>query len=105
MAWFQKFGAPVLIVPAMLPPPMPFKVFIVIAGMSDLRPLPFITAVAIGRGLRYGGEAWLARTYGETAIVYLERNALDLLWPVLGLSVVAAAAWWVWNRRRRQRQT
>lgn len=100
--WFRRYGAFVLVVPAMLPPPMPYKVFVLMAGVSGLRTMPFLAAVALGRGLRYGGEAWLARTYGEGALDFVQRNAFSLLWPALGLLAAALLGWWLWKRLRRR---
>lgn len=102
MEWFRKYGAPVLVLPSMLPPPMPFKVFVVMAGLSDLRVSSFVAAIAVGRGIRYLGEAWLARTYGEATIAYLERNAFDLVMPVLAFLIVAGIIWFVYARWRRK---
>ena len=99
--WFRRYGPFVLVVPALLPPPMPFKAFVLMAGVSGLRPLPFLAAVGLGRGLRYGGEAWLARTYGDAALDFVRQNAFSLLWPALGLALVVAGGWWLWRRLRR----
>jgi membrane protein YqaA with SNARE-associated domain len=100
LAWFQRHGAMVLVVPAMLPPPMPFKLFVLMAGVSGVRTLPFVTAVAVGRGLRYSGVAWLARAYGNDAVTFIQSRAIGLLWPILGLAVVIGAGWWVWREFR-----
>lgn len=102
LAWFQSHGALVLIVPAMLPPPMPFKIFVLMAGVSGVRTLPFLAAIALGRGVRYGGVAWLARWYGEATLTFIQRHAFSLLWPVLGLSVAVGGGWWLWRRLRAQ---
>ena len=102
MDWFRKYGAPVLVLPAMLPPPMPFKVFVIMAGLSDLRVTSFIAAIAVGRGIRYLGEAWLARKYGEAAITFLQRNAFDMVIPVVAFIIVGLAIWWMYARWRRK---
>ncbi len=100
--WFRRHGALVLIVPALLPPPMPFKVFVLMAGVSGLRTVPFLLAIVVGRGLRYGGEAWLARRYGEDAVRFIQRDALGLLWPAVVLCALAVFGWWLWQRRGRR---
>jgi hypothetical protein len=51
-------GAPLLIVPAM-PPPMPFKLFVLLAGVSGVQ-LAISGAIVLGAAC-YGGEAYLAR--------------------------------------------
>ena len=40
-------------VPALLPPPAPFKLFVLMAGVAEVRPLQFVLAIAAARGLRY----------------------------------------------------
>ena len=99
--WFRRYGALVLIVPAMMPPPMPFKLFVLLAGASGLRSRPFVVAVVVGRGLRYGGLAWLARRYGEGVFRFLQRNAYGVLWPAALLIVVAVGLWWFRRSRKR----
>ena len=103
LAWCRRHGALVLIVPALLPPPMPFKIFVLMAGAAGIRTGPFLLAVVVGRGLRYGVEAWLARHYGMDAIRFLERDALRLLWPVAVAALVMAGGWQLWRWQRRAR--
>ena len=40
-----------LMVPALLPPPAPFKLFVLAAGLANVRPLQFVLAIAVARGL------------------------------------------------------
>jgi membrane protein YqaA with SNARE-associated domain len=98
--WCRRHGALVLIVPALLPPPMPFKLFVLMAGIAGIRVGPFLTAVIFGRGIRYGGEAWLARHYGDAAIRFIQGDALRLALPVAVVGLVLVAGWWLWRRRR-----
>lgn len=101
LGWFARFGAFTLVIPALLPPPMPFKVFVVLAGMSGVPPRRFLAAIAVGRGLRYTGEAWLARTYGPHAMDFVQANAAQL-WPAAAvLTVAGLGVWWLYRRRRR----
>ena len=67
----RKYGAMALIVPALLPPPAPFKIFVLMGGVANI-PLPtFIWAIALGRGVRYFGEGILAVMYGQQALDYI----------------------------------
>lgn len=98
MATFQRHGLLGVLVPAILPPPVPFKVFVLAAGISQVRPLEFLVAVAIGRGVRYFGEALLALYYGDRAAEYLIAHSRE---AALALAaVVVAAAVWMLRRRR-----
>jgi len=103
LEWFKKYGALVLIIPAMLPPPMPFKIFVLLAGVSGVSRGRFLAALAVGRGTRYGGEALLARIYGERALLFVTENASRLFIPAGGLLVAVIGIWLLrrWMRQRR----
>lgn len=98
---FRKYGLLAVAVPGIMPPPVPFKLFVLAAGVAGVRPLDFVLAVALSRGLRYFGEGLLAIWYGEAALTFLRTYALEVTLGV-GLFVVAAGVGWtVWQRRAR----
>jgi membrane protein YqaA with SNARE-associated domain len=97
----RRYGVLAVIIPAILPPPFPFKVFVLLAGVSSLPLGPFLAAVAFGRGFRYTAEAWLAYLYGEQAIQYVHENLGRLsVWMAITVAVVGLAII-VWRRRRK----
>ncbi|MBI2221376.1 MAG: DedA family protein [Acidobacteria bacterium] len=98
---FQRYGIWVLIVPAILPPPAPFKIFVLMAGVAGMSSARFITAVAIGRGARYFGEALLALWYGKAAIAFLNDNLKPAAWFTIGLMALGVLCW-LWRIRRRK---
>src|SRR6266511_6241416 len=53
MASLQRHGVMAVLIPSLLPPPAPFKIFVLLAGVANIRVRQFTVAVAIGRGLRY----------------------------------------------------
>lgn len=71
---FRRYGLLAVIVPAFLPPPTPFKIFVLLAGLAGVRPLAFTVGIAIGRAFRFGGEGWLAYKYGPQATDYIRDN-------------------------------
>jgi len=97
---FRRYGLLAVVVPAILPPPMPFKIFVLLAGVARVRPATFILAAIIGRGFRYGSEALLAYWYGEQATRFIQQNLpVVSLW--LGATIaVVAIGYIVWRRRR-----
>ncbi len=100
MATFRRYGLLAILVPSLLPPPTPFKVFVLAAGVSHVRLPHFIMAIAIGRGTRYFGEGLLALYYGDAAADFLQRNAKTVgLWLALAVLVIGVL-WIVWKRRR-----
>ena len=66
MALYQRFGLLAVVVPSLLPPPTPFKIFVLMAGAAAVAPWRFALAIVIGRGIRYFGQGYLAVRYGET---------------------------------------
>jgi membrane protein YqaA with SNARE-associated domain len=67
-----------------LPPPFPFKLFVVTAGVFRLSVLRFAVAVAIGRAFRFFLEGFLAIRYGEQAA-----DMLKQYYPSIGIAVAA----------------
>jgi membrane protein YqaA with SNARE-associated domain len=98
---FKRYGLLAVIIPSMLPPPMPFKLFVLLAGVSGVRPVTFAIALVIGRGLRFGLIALVALHYGLAAMQYLKDNAgIVSLWLAIAI-VVLAFGIWLWRRGRR----
>lgn len=86
---YARFGFLAVAVPALLPPPMPFKVFVASAGALEYPRWRFIATVMIARSLRYFVEGILAIYYGEQVIWFLKEFGLAILIGAAGLCVVA----------------
>jgi membrane protein YqaA with SNARE-associated domain len=104
-AMFRKYGLLAVAIPSILPPPVPFKIFILAAGAARVKPLDFLFAITVGRGVRYFGEALLAAWYGEAALAVMESFLHDHGMAVLiGVVVlIAASGLWMWHSGRRRR--
>lgn len=100
--WYQKYGMLAIIVPSLLPPPMPFKVFVLSAGAFHVPWSRFISAVAIGRGVRYFAEGILAVVYGRDAIRIVSEN-FGRIGLFLAILIVAGALGYIYFRRRSSR--
>ncbi len=101
---FERHEFWALMFPAMLPPPTPFKLFVLSAGVAEMSFTHFLAAIFAGRMVRFTVVSILVIRYGPT------------IWGLLGsafhrplsytIAVLAAAGllgWWIW-RLRRQRQ-
>lgn len=88
IALYQRHGLLAVVVPALLPPPVPFKVFVLLAGAAAVSPVRFGLAVAIGRGIRYFGQGYLAVLYGEQAADFMRAHGTAI---GIGLAVAALA--------------
>jgi membrane protein YqaA with SNARE-associated domain len=71
---FKRFGVLTVVIPSILPPPTPFKVFVLSAGVFRLNPLSFFVAVVVGRTIRYSIWGILAVLYGDSIRLYLQQN-------------------------------
>ncbi len=98
---FQKYGLLMLVVPALLPPPAPFKIFVLLAGVAAVPVWQFVAAIGIARGIRYGGEGLLAVWYGERALTFLHEHARQVGLGLAAAALVIGAAWIAWQRRKR----
>jgi membrane protein YqaA with SNARE-associated domain len=97
---FQKYGLLVLVVPALLPPPAPFKIFVLLAGVASIPVWQFVTAIGVARLIRYGGEGLLAVWYGDRAFAFLHEHAKAIGFGLAGGALVIGIAWIAWQRRQ-----
>jgi membrane protein YqaA with SNARE-associated domain len=72
-AAFARWGVLAIAVPAVLPPPMPFKIFVLSAGVFGFPVRRFAVTLMIARGLRYAVWSILGVVYGDEALVLLQR--------------------------------
>jgi len=98
---FEKYGILVIMVPALLPPPAPFKIFVLLAGVAGLPTWQFLIAVSSARFVRYFGEGLLAVWYGERAIDFLHLHAQEIGLGLAGLALLGGLAFVVWKKRKR----
>lgn len=98
---FRRYGLLAVAVPSLLPSPIPFKPFVLVAGVAGVRPFDFLVAVGIGRGIRYFGEAWLAVVYGERAAQFVRDNARPVS-LALAITVLVFGVGWIWYSKRKQ---
>lgn len=90
-AWIEHNSFISLLVAALLPPPTPFKVFVIAAGVFEVPLRSFTTALTLARALRYFGVGFLAVRYGATAMHYLTEHKLRLTGIVVGLALLSYA--------------
>jgi len=103
-AIFNRYGMWTIAVVAMLPPPAPYKIFVLLAGAGGLGPGTFVLAVVVGRGLRYGIEGWLSRVYGAAAADLIREHAVEVSFWLLGGVLVAVLSVLAWKRRNGRRR-
>lgn len=80
----ERYGIWAMIIGAVLPPPFPFKVFLVSAGVFRMNVWRFLIALAIGRGARFILEGVMAVRYGDQAAEVFKHH-----YPKIGLGIAA----------------
>ena len=103
LALYRRHGLLALMVPALLPPPAPFKLFVLGAGLAGVRPVPFVTAIAVARGARYVALGILAIYFGDAALELMRTRGREVALWLVGLILLGAAAWWWLGRLRGSR--
>jgi membrane protein YqaA with SNARE-associated domain len=88
-----------VLVASLLPPPFPFKLFVVTTGVFRLNIWRFAAAIAAGRAFRFVLEGYLAARYGEHA-----KDLLARYYPVIGLGLAAVIILVFLARRLRRKQ-
>jgi membrane protein YqaA with SNARE-associated domain len=77
--WFYRYGLVTVFIPALLPIPLPLKVFVISAGALRVPLATFVTVILLARVPRYFGEAYLAVQLGKESTRYLKEHAWHLL--------------------------
>ena len=73
-----------VLVASLLPPPAPFKLFVITSGVLRMSVVRFTIAVTAGRVFRFLLEGYLAARYGDSA-----KEVLARYYPTIGLGLAA----------------
>lgn len=97
---YERWGFLAIAIPAILPPPLPFKIFVATAGTLEYPRWKFLMTVMLARSFRYYVEGALAVFYGERVLVFMKDNGLIVVSIVAGLALMGILIYVVVNRRR-----
>jgi membrane protein YqaA with SNARE-associated domain len=95
---YRRWGLFALAIPALLPPPMPFKIFVATAGAMEYPVVRFVAVVMIARTFRYyfwGVAAFFYRREVLKALDWLKEHFLTVLAVALGLIVLFFVIRWI----------
>jgi membrane protein YqaA with SNARE-associated domain len=98
--WIERYDAMAVLVATLLPPPFPFKLFVITAGVFRFSLLRFMIAIIAGRAFRFLLEGYFAVRYGAQA-----KEILAKYYPWIGLALVAAIVLFVFVKRWVKRET
>jgi membrane protein YqaA with SNARE-associated domain len=92
--WIEKYDAFAVLVATLLPPPFPFKLFVVSAGVFRFSLLRFMLAIIVGRAFRFLLEGYFAVRYGAQA-----KEILAKYYPIIGLGLAVVIVLFVLVKR------
>jgi membrane protein YqaA with SNARE-associated domain len=98
--WVEKNGFGGMLMAALLPPPTPFKFFVLAAGVFEVPLESFTSAISMARLIRYFGVGYLSVKYGSDALPIIARHKLGV---VISLIIFVAASYlasrWILRER------
>jgi membrane protein YqaA with SNARE-associated domain len=95
---YERFGFLAIGIPAILPPPLPFKIFVATAGALEYPRWKFLLTVMIARSFRYYLEGILAVFYGRRVLLFMKDNGLVIL-SIAGSLVLIGVIVYIVRRR------
>jgi len=99
-AAFDKHPFWSLMLPAMLPPPTPFKLFALAAAVSEMRLALYVLAIFFGRVVRFLVLAFLTMKLGPGAVHLMEIAFRKHLGLILLLTAALAVVWLIYHGLR-----
>jgi membrane protein YqaA with SNARE-associated domain len=96
---FQRQEFLAVMIPSMLPPPAPWKVFVFASGVFEMRVANFLLAVLVGRMLRWIVLSILVIKLGPGAVDLVAHHALTTVLIVGLLAVMGFTLWWMRKKR------
>ena len=87
--WVERNGFGGMLLTALLPPPVPFKPFVLAAAVFEVPVASFVSAIALARAIRYFGFGYLAIRYGNDAMPFLAQHKLEVAAGVIAFALVS----------------
>ena len=87
-AIFERWGFAAVAIPALLPPPFPIVPMLLAAGAMQYPTRKFLTALAVGRGIRFALLGYLGAHYGRHIVRFFALYYWDVLFVLLAFTVL-----------------
>ncbi len=101
--WFKKYDIWAILIPCMIPPPMPFKLFVLTAGILKFKYHRFIIATFLGRTFRYLIWGILAITLRDEIKYFFKHHLIETGIIIIGLIILLSIGWYLYNKLNRKR--
>lgn len=105
---FEKGGFSSVLIGSMIPPPFPLVPVLMAAGVMQYSRNKFLTALTIGRAVRFFVIAFLGKLYGTAIVGWLSRYYRPFLYVLIALGVLGGLGvlfYFKWYRPRHQNAT
>jgi membrane protein YqaA with SNARE-associated domain len=99
----KQHGLIAVLVACLLPPPAPYKLFMMLSGAAGISVGRFAAAIAIGRSIRFFGLGLLAVRYGDSALVLVRENGPTVSLALVGLILAALIGYALRSRSVRKK--
>ena len=96
----ERYDMAAVLVATLLPPPFPFKLFVVTAGVFRFSLVRFMVAIVVGRAFRFLLEGYFAVRFGDQA-----KEILARYYPWIGLGLAFAILIWVSSKSLRKHRS
>lgn len=96
----ERYDMAAVLVATLLPPPFPFKLFVITAGVFRFSLVRFMIAIVVGRAFRFLLEGYLAVRFGDQA-----KEILARYYPWIGLGLAFAILIWVSSKSLRKHRS
>ena len=98
-AALRRHGVMAVLIPSLLPPPAPFKIFMLLSGVIGIPASRLAIAIAIGRSIRYLTVGLLTVRYGATAQTFLRERGAMVSLVAVGVLTLGFVAYLQWKKR------
>lgn len=100
-ASFESHEFLAVMLPSMLPPPTPFKLFVLSAGVAEMRFDKFLGAIFAGRLLRFALVSMIVIRYGPEILGFIGGMVHNhARYLIAGLAAAMLIGWWIWRMRK-----
>ncbi len=104
---FDKRGFSSVAIGSIIPPPFPLVPVLMAAGVMQYPRRKFLTALSLGRGVRYFVIAYLGYAYGTAILGWFGRYYKPFLYALIALGVlggIGVLVYFKWYRPRHQQE-
>lgn len=100
---FERHEFWAIMLPSMLPPPTPFKLFVLSAGVAEMSFGHFLAAIFLGRLLRFSLVSLIVIRYGPAILGFVGGMVHHHLRHVIAAAAaLGLIGWWVWRLQKRR---